>query len=223
MRRGFTLIELLVVIAIIAILAGLLFPVFARAKAAAGDARSISNAKQLGDAFTLYLGDSDDVFPLAADGTPGTNRVGWTVYTTFGNEVAGTFDVAQGSVYPYVTAKAVFQTSGDPDAPKSGDSFAFNGALGDWTGTGLNSGHAFGSVQFSANQMMLAEEGSGAGGIFGYGRGTNDGYFNPDFDHFAPFHPGGTVVLCADTHAKIIHAEDRYLRTVCGVETVCWK
>jgi prepilin-type N-terminal cleavage/methylation domain-containing protein len=69
MRRGFTLIELLVVIAIIAILAAILFPVFASAKAAAKGAAAISNIKQMGTAFHLYLGDSDDVFPLAAYGT----------------------------------------------------------------------------------------------------------------------------------------------------------
>jgi len=60
MRRGFTLIELLVVIAIIAILASILFPVFAQAKAAAKKTASLSNIRQLGTASQLYLGDSDD-------------------------------------------------------------------------------------------------------------------------------------------------------------------
>ncbi len=63
-RRAFTLIELLVVIAIIAILAAILFPVFAQAKASAKKAASISNIKQLGTATQIYLADFDDVWPI---------------------------------------------------------------------------------------------------------------------------------------------------------------
>jgi prepilin-type N-terminal cleavage/methylation domain-containing protein/prepilin-type processing-associated H-X9-DG protein len=60
MKRAFTLIELLVVIAIIAILAAILFPVFAQAKEAAKKTACLSNMKQLGLGLQLYLGDSDD-------------------------------------------------------------------------------------------------------------------------------------------------------------------
>lgn len=63
MKRAFTLIELLVVIAIIAILAAILFPVFARAKAAAKKTSCLSNLKGVGTAFQLYLGDSDGIYP----------------------------------------------------------------------------------------------------------------------------------------------------------------
>ena len=62
-RSGFTLIELLVVIAIIAILAAILFPVFASAKLAAKKAVSISNQKQISLSFILYAGDNDDIMP----------------------------------------------------------------------------------------------------------------------------------------------------------------
>jgi prepilin-type N-terminal cleavage/methylation domain-containing protein/prepilin-type processing-associated H-X9-DG protein len=62
-HRAFTLIELLVVIAIIAILAAILFPVFAQAKVAAKKSVAISNQKQLGTAMILYMGDHDDVLP----------------------------------------------------------------------------------------------------------------------------------------------------------------
>lgn len=62
MKRAFTLIELLVVIAIIAILAAILFPVFAQAKMAAKKTADLSNLKQIGTASMLYIQDYDDVF-----------------------------------------------------------------------------------------------------------------------------------------------------------------
>jgi prepilin-type N-terminal cleavage/methylation domain-containing protein len=62
--RAFTLIELLVVIAIIAILAAILFPVFARAKEAARNIACVSNARQVGMADMMYLSDSDDTAPI---------------------------------------------------------------------------------------------------------------------------------------------------------------
>ncbi len=62
-RRGFTLIELLVVIAIIAILAAILFPVFARAREKARQASCLSNMKQLGLACIMYLQDNDGRYP----------------------------------------------------------------------------------------------------------------------------------------------------------------
>ena len=62
-NRAFTLIELLVVIAIIAILAAILFPVFAQAKEAAKQSATISNGKQLGTAFQIYTADYDDNYP----------------------------------------------------------------------------------------------------------------------------------------------------------------
>lgn len=61
-KRAFTLIELLVVIAIIAILAAILFPVFAQAKNAAKGAVCLSNMKQIGLAAALYVGDSDSQY-----------------------------------------------------------------------------------------------------------------------------------------------------------------
>lgn len=64
-RRAFTLIELLVVIAIIAILAAILFPVFAQAKEAAKKTGCISNSKQMGMGLMLYAGDYDDLAPFA--------------------------------------------------------------------------------------------------------------------------------------------------------------
>ena len=64
---AFTLIELLVVIAIIAILAAILFPVFAQAKAAAKKSACLSNLRQLGMAFLMYENDNDGYYPDRRD------------------------------------------------------------------------------------------------------------------------------------------------------------
>lgn len=82
-RRGFTLIELLVVIAIIAILAAILFPVFAQAREKARAISCLSNIKQLGLALNMYNQDYDETFPLNhiegywAD----ANDIGWAYAT----------------------------------------------------------------------------------------------------------------------------------------------
>src|SRR4051812_8160408 len=62
-RSGFTLIELLVVIAIIAVLAGLLFPVFGKTKRVAAETRTISNLRQISSAIGAYCGEHDDELP----------------------------------------------------------------------------------------------------------------------------------------------------------------
>jgi len=72
MRRGFTLIELLVVIAIIAILAAILFPVFARARAKAQQNNCLSNVKQLQLGLMMYASDNDNTMPLDSVGSPAT-------------------------------------------------------------------------------------------------------------------------------------------------------
>jgi prepilin-type N-terminal cleavage/methylation domain-containing protein/prepilin-type processing-associated H-X9-DG protein len=66
-KRAFTLIELLVVIAIIAILAAILFPVFAQAKAAAKRTQCLSNVKQISLGMHMYAGDADDCLPFSRE------------------------------------------------------------------------------------------------------------------------------------------------------------
>jgi len=73
MKKAFTLIELLVVIAIIAILAAILFPVFAQAKESAKKTQCLSNTKNLGLGIIMYTGDFDDTFPNAQEGLRGGN------------------------------------------------------------------------------------------------------------------------------------------------------
>ena len=65
-RRGFTLIELLVVIAIIAILAAILFPVFAQAREKARQTACLSNMKQIGTGIMMYAQDYDEMWPMGS-------------------------------------------------------------------------------------------------------------------------------------------------------------
>ncbi len=88
MKKAFTLIELLVVIAIIAILAAILFPVFAQAKLAAKKTVAISNMKQYGIAGAMYLADNDDHFMFGFGARP-TGTWGYTVIHPY---PAGWFD-----------------------------------------------------------------------------------------------------------------------------------
>jgi prepilin-type N-terminal cleavage/methylation domain-containing protein len=82
-KKAFTLIELLVVIAIIAILAAILFPVFAQAKLAAKEVSGLSNTKQVGLGTLMYLNDYDDTYPLAAVLRPNGGKLGTGVIVPF--------------------------------------------------------------------------------------------------------------------------------------------
>ena len=93
-RRAFTLIELLVVIAIIAILAAILFPVFAKVREKARQTACLSNEKQIGLAALQYVQDYDGTYPI---GDTRYRSTGWA-----------------GQLYPYIKSAAVFVCPDDP-------------------------------------------------------------------------------------------------------------
>jgi len=104
MRSGFTLIELLVVIAIIAILAAILFPVFAQAREKARQASCSSNLHQIGTAWLMYCQDFDETMQIPAyftDSPTNLNLINW--YGLTDNTVTpATTDLGKGLLQPYM-------------------------------------------------------------------------------------------------------------------------
>jgi len=98
-RQGFTLIELLVVIAIIAILAAILFPVFAQARMKARQAADMNNLKQLGTAMLMYAQDFDETYNPSYLGVGAGQCAG---------EPSANTDLWPALLYPYVKNGGVF-------------------------------------------------------------------------------------------------------------------
>lgn len=113
---AFTLIELLVVIAIIAILAAILFPVFAQAKEAAKKTSCLSNQKQIALAWPMYANDYDDTMAYAngepynnvpAGGLFGTQFPLYANWFTSFSPIQGGADVTAGLLYPYMKSTGI--------------------------------------------------------------------------------------------------------------------
>ena len=133
MRRAFTLIELLIVIGIVAIIAAILFPVFASAREDGRKTTCLSNQRQLGLAMQQYLGDWGDHYPSARSPFPGSS---WVF-----------------QLYRYVNTESVYKCPTDPFSPKDPDhpaigvSYAMNMNLG---------GCAFDNLKFKAPSFIQA-------------------------------------------------------------------
>lgn len=123
-NRAFTLIELLVVIAIIAILAAILFPVFAQAKEAAKKTQALSNVKQLGLGVQMYAGDSDDTLPQSQSG----NDLKWSDFIFPYVKNGGQERLPNGTTVSW-GKDGLFRSPGNPrqvrPAPSQGGAFSF--------------------------------------------------------------------------------------------------
>ncbi len=156
-RRAFTLIELLVVIAIIAILAAILFPVFAQAKEAAKKTQTLSNFKQTATGMIMYSADADDLCPMGFSYVPPSNRLGYDTNISipngwrpgaFSQEPRMSFDGTHwgNSIQPYIKSYGLYVAQGmtkDRIAaatdysgavkPWASSSLTFNGVLTSWS------------------------------------------------------------------------------------------
>ena len=135
MKRAFTLIELLVVIAIIAILAAILFPVFAQAKLAAKKTQSINNLKQIMTASIMYAGDHDDVLPRTMDTSRGfPETISWWAVGNYQRALNPYIKMGRGGVEDgggFGSKNSVWFDPADPDrnVPAMWGSYANNGFM----------------------------------------------------------------------------------------------
>jgi len=176
-RRGFTLIELLVVIAIIAILAAILFPVFARAREKARQSSCLSNLKQLGLGFLMYAQDYDELFPQHRCQDAGHSSI-WHLGCYFEE------------VMPYLKNQQVlrcpscnYSAYGNPGTGFANLDYGFNIHL---------AGDPIGKSQYPAEQYMVGESRYGYNGHATY-------YFHTDE---IPGHNGGANICFIDGHTK---------------------
>lgn len=205
MRRAFTLIELLVVIAIIAILAAILFPVFAQAKAMAKQTACISNMKQMTLGALAYMGEQDDRVMPRYECPPQTGCVD----SSYGNYANG--NLWSGTIYPFIKNRPVYL---DPAAqgsqyserwvnrgePSIGQNATISGWY--WAATGEMILTMQSEMQAIAKTVMFANSywGPTANGYRGY-LARNDA-LNVIGLSISDRHHGGTVHSFFDGHAK---------------------
>jgi prepilin-type N-terminal cleavage/methylation domain-containing protein len=155
-RKAFTLIELLVVIAIIAILAAILFPVFAQAREAAKKTQAISNSKQSATGMIMYASDTDDTLPFAFAPRTGSAATPWRWNSIqpypfdYNSTISTDFAMSWGnSMQPYIKNNQLLEVSGaptfEPGAPainvagksKWKSTFTYNGLLHSYSLSGV--------------------------------------------------------------------------------------
>lgn len=189
-KRGFTLIELLVVIAIIAILAAILFPVFAKAREKARQTSCLSNLKQIGFSLNMYLQDYDETFPVA--NLSGWGPSGWPNWCAW--------------IMPYVNNDNIFACPSDSQASSNSSyakcSYAYNlllagGSL--WTYFNGRAAYTLAGVTCPSNVITFFDN-SYTGGY----HDVSSGYSLPFFDPTAITgrHSGGDNFAFVDGHAK---------------------
>jgi len=201
MRRGFTLIELLVVIAIIAILAAILFPVFARAREKARQTSCLSNVKQMGLGMLMYAQDYDEMFPGMSIG-PVRHSAVVPEHTKFNEWHVGAdwFDCWSNGIYPYIKNVQIFLC---PSYGSSCYGVAYGlpalGINAAQTGTTAIFGRpSMGTIKRPAEIMMIGEKGAGGGCQYILSGQYYAGRMN---------HNDGTNLCFFDGHAKWMKSE----------------
>lgn len=209
---GFTLIELLVVIAIIAILAAILFPVFAQARAAARKTSCLSNVKQLGLGFQMYTQDYDETFPGIKFGNNPGEGWPWTVYP-------GSVDwngVLTHGVQPYIKNLQVLQCASGTDTNRwsgtRGTSYCYNEYMYNFY-NGFNKQAAVAASPGGVAKVSLITD-CYTSGIYNdwtdegptLADGTTDGMTRVRYGQYSPWMSNheGSNILYADNHAKFI-------------------
>jgi prepilin-type N-terminal cleavage/methylation domain-containing protein/prepilin-type processing-associated H-X9-DG protein len=230
-RRGFTLIELLVVIAIIAILAAILFPVFAQAREKARSAACLSNLKQIGLALGMYVQDYDEGFPMGhyplATGGLITWRQLLEPYVKAGvAQVETNATAAQnksvwvcpnyGGPYPSLTGVAKFAAA--PQSYKNLGSqpmrsYGANGYLvkDDFYFSTGEAPAKLAEITLPANIVFVAETGGSARDEV-YGRDDKNKDWNVPEVAGRVRHSGGGNFVLADGHAKWFKGPDPWHR-----------
>jgi prepilin-type N-terminal cleavage/methylation domain-containing protein/prepilin-type processing-associated H-X9-DG protein len=188
MRRGFTLIELLVVIAIIAILAAILFPVFARAREKARQASCSSNLKQIGLAFMMYSQDYDDTLPLTSQ----SGNTWWTDAATI---------MWFHTIVPYTKNAQIFQCPSNPNNASGGD-FNATWAVGYSHNCGFMSGTKLAAIPRPAERILVGDEWGTDPRLCptSPGGGCNGNWVASYADN--SWHNGGANYAFADGHVK---------------------
>ncbi|CAN5389881.1 hypothetical protein BH11ARM2_BH11ARM2_23910 [soil metagenome] len=210
MKKAFTLIELLVVIAIIAILAAILFPVFAQAKEAAKKTACLSNGKQIGTAQYLYLGDFDDTLPMA--NYPGT-YVGppFTVFAWHAGEGVAELNWAD-LLLPYTKNIDMFKCPDDSSGPADWPKGSGTKVKGKQLSYALNqfffkrpdgnffslSGGNVSSIAAPSSKVFITETQSNSH----YELMAPNRWKAPDGKSILDRHLGGTNYVYADSHVK---------------------
>jgi len=202
MRKGFTLIELLVVIAIIAILAAILFPVFARAREKARQSSCTSNMKQLGLAMLMYAQDYDEIFCAMGEGTILTPVIPSDPY--FNAHSAGANPPATAdyyylswasNIYPYIKNVQIFICpSTTYNCYRVAYGLPSSGINNAQTGTASIFGRpAMADILHPAELMMMGEKGAGGGNQYIF----SGQYYASRWDHNE-----GSNIAFFDGHVK---------------------
>ncbi len=215
-RKGFTLIELLVVIAIIAILAAILFPVFAQAREQARATVCISNTQQIGLGVQMYLQDYDETFPI---------------FYAYNTQVPGTTTPARAGdplhqgveleIYPYEKNREIFKCPDDDGSPFLADPNMGCPGLGSYFacyGSSYRFSHGIfttianvssennsyytttqidtlASLEYPSNTRLMRDE------MMPWFVDPKYGYYP---QYYSQWHPRGGGIVFADGHAKFV-------------------